>query len=180
MPRWDTAQDAAVGHMVSDRIILRPVCDRDSGALDTLAGEPDVCRQLFSGRRTDHEQIDGLIAKIDCLFKGFATGAWAIRRLGSPELIRITALWPLQSEQSSSRIELGVALSSRYVGRGFAAESFALLIGYAREQLGWSLLHSSADFHNTEANRVLWRLGFVEVLVMRGPAGPLRIFSLEL
>lgn len=181
IPRGGIAKDAISSHLASDRLTLDLVRDQDVDALHALAGELLVCRHVFAERPPNHVQVSGLIARSTFLHTVSGTGVWAIRRRAGSGIIGIAALWPHQYEAGSPpRMELVFALSARYEGAGFAAEACDTLIDYARKRLGWSVLHSRVDLHNTEANRLLWRLGFVEHMVVRGPTGPLRISALEL
>lgn len=166
------------GLILSQRLRLEPVRPVCLDALYALVEQTDVRRHLFADHALTREEMGRLVVRATHLFETSGRGMWGMRRHGHDDVIGFVCLWPFDSVQGDGpQDELAFALSDTHQGRGFAHEACQALIGYARKQLGWTRLGASADLHNTAANRVLWRLGFAESLVVRGRSGPLRLFK---
>ena len=180
--RMNVEHDAGTHSVLfTERLRLQPVRRRDSDALHAIVLQADVRRYLFDERSLSREETDQLVATSSRLFRESRIGVWGVSRHGSSRLIGFVCLWPFQIEPGAEpRNELGFALDSGHQNQGYALEACQRVIEYARESLGWSSLHASTDLCNTAANRTLWRLDFIESVVVRGRVGPLRIFRLNL
>lgn len=166
------------GLVLTRRLRLEPVQHASVEAIHALVKQTEVRRHLFGDHLPTREELSGLLTTAGELFRTTGRGMWSLRKHGSDDVIGFVCLWPFDGgQQAGTQDELAFALSDIHQGRGFAHEACDAIIGYARRQLGWNRLHASADFHNTAANRVLWRLGFAEYMVVRGRSGPLRLFK---
>jgi len=171
-PHADTLPQAGV--ILTRRLHLEPVRQGDLDAMHGIVNETSVRRFLFDNRATSRERVRSMLSASERQFRENGTGIWALRAHASERLIGFFCLWPFVVKRE---MELGFALSWAHWGKGYATEAGAALIDYVREHLGWKQLQASTDLHNNRSILTLWRLDFVESALIRGPAGPLRVFK---
>jgi [ribosomal protein S5]-alanine N-acetyltransferase len=160
--------------MSTRRLRLEPVRLGDLDAMHGIVNETSVCRFLFDNQATSRERVRTLLDSSERQFRESGTGIWALRTHDNDRMIGFFCLSPLIVEHEK---ELGFALSSVHWGKGYATEAGVALIDYVREHLGWERLQASTDLGNNRSILTLWRLDFVESALIRGPAGPLRVFK---
>ncbi len=174
-------RNSAHATLMTGRLRLQPMRRSDREALHALATQADVRRYLFDERILSRDDVQRMLLDHARHFIGCGSGLWSIRRHDDAPLLGFVRLWPLQIERDARpHTGLGFALDQTQQEQGYATEACTALIGYARDALGMRCLHAGADPRNSAANRLLWRLGFNESVVVRGRAGPLRIFQREL
>jgi len=163
-----------VGVLFTRRLCLEPIRLDDLDAMHGIVNETSVCRFLFHNQAMSRERVRTLLALSERQFRESGTGIWALRMRDDERMIGFFCLWPLIVGREK---EIGFALSSVHWGNGYATEAGVALIDYVREHLGWERLQASTDLGNNRSILTLWRLDFVESALIRGPAGPLRVFK---
>ncbi len=172
LPQVGSSHQAGV--MLTRRLRLEPMRQDDLDAMHGIVNETSVRRFLFDNQATSRERVRNMLSSSERQFRESGTGIWALRTHASERLIGFFCLWPFVVKRE---MELGFALSWAHWGKGYATEAGVALIDYVREHLGWKQLQASTDLHNNRSILTLWRLDFVESALIRGPAGPMRVFK---
>ncbi len=137
--------------IISARLILRPMSERDVPALRRIAGDPDVARML---------------RRVPVPLPEEAVRDWLVQRrfLGRPGFLLVVDLpdaGPIGVVSLRADATIGFFLDRRYWGRGLATEAVAALLSDAAQrfpELGPITADHFAD--NPASGRVLEKLGF--------------------
>jgi RimJ/RimL family protein N-acetyltransferase len=90
-------------------------------------------------------------------YQKFGFGLYAVERKESTELIGICGV--LQREYLDD-VDLGFAFLQKFWGQGYAHESAAAVMHYARTTLGLKRIVATTKPHNRDSEKLLEKLGF--------------------
>ncbi|MBK1788140.1 GNAT family N-acetyltransferase [Prauserella cavernicola] len=149
----------AVPTLRTDRLVLRGLHSRDTGAVTGLFADPALSRFLRSDL-TDPGQCAEMIER-RLGYKGPpGTGHWVLELEG--RMIGLAHLRP-SSELPGEAVEIGWFCDRAHGGEGFATEAAAALLRHGFGSLGlpavWALIHED----NTASLNLARRLGFADV-----------------
>lgn len=145
--------------LFTERLILRPWTEKDSGSLYEYAKDPDV--GPIAGW-CPHKNIEESLEIIKNIFSreqcyaiceknnNVAIGAIALKFNEDTDLI-----------EREDECELGYWLGKPFWGRGYMTEAATKLISYAFEDLGISTIWCGYYDGNNKSKRVQEKLGFV-------------------
>jgi RimJ/RimL family protein N-acetyltransferase len=145
--------------LLSPRLSLRPMTDRDVEALVAYRSNPEVCRYVpFEpmDARTVRERVNGLWrrqsleAEGDALFPGVELAA-------TGELVGDLMLRWTSAEHRCG--ELGYVFHPAYSGHGYATEAAHRLLHLAFDELGLHRVTARVDADNHSSARLAIRLG---------------------
>jgi RimJ/RimL family protein N-acetyltransferase len=148
--------------LITRRLILRPLEQRDAAAIQRLFPQWEVVRWLHAGipwpypqdgARTNVAQSLALRARDEKFF-------WAITLKGSDELRGRIDLWAFDAENRDMR---GFWLDPELHGRGLMTEAANAVTGYAFETLEWPSLYLTNAVENRASARVKEKQGAVEI-----------------
>lgn len=142
--------------LTTARLRLRAFDERDVEALAPMLADPEVTRYIGDGKTKTRAEVWRQIASI--------LGHWVLRNFG---------LWAVEEKATSHLVgwcghlqpegwpgfEVGYLLGRPYWGRGYARESAAEALRYAREELGRSEIISLIRPANTASIQVATALG---------------------
>jgi len=156
--------------LITARLVLRPVGERDRDALAAHWRRPDVRRFLFDGEVLSREEIDGIV---ESGMRGFAEGGpswlWVIREAGGEALVGTAGLRPLEDLGP----ELVYSLEPAFWGKGYATEAAAAVLEHALGPLGLPEVLAEVDEGNAASVAVVERLGMSRFDVVAGLLGPM-------
>jgi RimJ/RimL family protein N-acetyltransferase len=142
----------------SERLIVRPVEERDLPALLLVNGDDEATRFLpyaswrsLADARAWFERMNGMGARGESIQYVLIERASDLA-IGSCLLFRY--------EESSARAELGYVLGRRYWGRGIMREALVAVLNCAFGAYGLRRLEAEVDPLNLASNRLLESLGF--------------------
>lgn len=144
--------------LLSKRIKLRCIEDRDALALFELYSDPEVMRYWSHAPWTT---IDQARIAIDEARLDHATGAslhCAIEHRTSGVLIGSCALYAFVTQDR--RASLGYLLSKAHWGQGYLSEAMRVLLDYAFTELNLNRVEAEVNRCNTGSAKALERLGF--------------------
>lgn len=142
--------------IIGERVKLRPVRADDVEAVHQYASDPEVCRHLFWGPRTELSQAQRHINKILGRYNyGEADICdWAIERLDGQFLGKAS----LHSPEGDS-IRLAVVLDRSHWGQGYGTEITKLLIRAALEDHGFKRVVGSCRVDNVASDKMMQKAG---------------------
>jgi RimJ/RimL family protein N-acetyltransferase len=142
-----------------ERMLLRPLTSRDTGALLAYRGREDVCRYVpFEPMTRDviTERLGGQWARTELTGEGQSlTLGTEVRQTG--ELAGDVMLsW--HSREHAGR-EIGYVLNPSLGGRGYATEAVTMMLGLGFEKLGLHRIIARIDERNESSVRLARRVG---------------------
>lgn len=154
----------AAGKLRSARLILRPVCDSDSGALAELLHRDEVRRYLLDDQIVSADWISTQIEASRARFAAGTLGLFRADLAGSkggkvPEQ-PIGIVGGIVATANAAP-ELIYALDPSRWGQGFAAEMARAVIKHAFIDLQWRHVRATVDVPNVRSVRVLEKLAFI-------------------
>lgn len=142
----------------SERIVLRPLEDRDAAAIFTIFSDQEVMRYWSSTALVDMTQARQMLRQIHEGFRARTLFKWGIALRDSDVVIGTCTLTHFDDE--FCRAEIGYALASAYWRRGYMSEALDCLVAYAFDELNLQRLEADVDPENVASVRSLERLGF--------------------
>ena len=135
-----TEQDKPVIDLSTDRLLLRPAAPSDVDDLRALDADPEVMRYLGSDGATSADLVG-------------TDGYWVAFERSSGAFVG----WFGVGE------ELGYRIVQRFWGRGYATEGARVVLRWAFEQAGRTVVTAQTMTVNTGSRRVLAKLGMRHV-----------------
>ncbi|MCB1055925.1 MAG: GNAT family N-acetyltransferase, partial [Acidobacteria bacterium] len=127
----------------TERLLLRPVVERDASALYAIFSDPAVMRYWSSPPWTRIEQAHEMIAEDRAAMREGRSVRFGIERRSDGELLGTCSLFTLVLE--NRRAEIGYALAHRAWGQGYMHEALVALVRYAFSGLGLNRLEADID-----------------------------------
>jgi len=144
----------------TERLILRPWRDEDSGALLRQASEPEVLRYLGAAPTAD--DIAARIARQSAHQARLGHCFWAVERREEGDLIGLCGLQPAPAGTPiEGDIEIGWQLSAAHWGQGYAREAAEASLAWAWENLSVPRIVSITVAANRRSWALMERLGMV-------------------
>lgn len=140
------------------RLLLRPLRTRDAGALFDIYSDPRVCRFLVHPPWKEIRQAHEFLARDFSARDSRRSLRFAIEVSAEGVLAGECALFNLHD--ASRRAETGLAIASRWWGKGLAFEAMEALVEFAMDDMGLNRLEADVDPRNAASARVLQKLGF--------------------
>jgi len=159
------------------RLLLRELDDGDAEFVAALLNDPDWLRYIGDrGVRTPDDARRYLAAGPVAMYArhGFGLYATVLRSTGEP-----IGICGLIRREGLDDVDLGFAFLPQHRGRGYAEESAAAVVSYARDVVGLARIVAIASAGNLPSTRLLTRLGFSDEGEVRlpGDSEPLRLFA---
>lgn len=147
----------------SERLILRPMQSKDADIVYEYRNQPDV--KLFQGwTPTSANEVSDYAVQMSkrefakpgewfqVVIEGQTTTSIAGEVIGDVAF----CIEPEMKKQA----ELGIALDTRFQGKGYAQEAIKLLVSFLFERFDLHRIHVSIDPQNTASRTLFKRLGF--------------------
>jgi ribosomal-protein-alanine N-acetyltransferase len=143
-------------------LALRPPEPRDADRLFELGSDPEVVRFFSWGPYSERAEAEAFIERV----RRERPHEFFIVREADDQPIGLTGLTELN--QRDGRAVIGTWLGRPYWGTGANAESKALILHFAFEQLGLGRVSAYAHPDNARSLAALERLGFTREGLLRG------------
>lgn len=143
----------------TERLLLRPLTDRDADALLVYRGRPDVCRYLpFEPmtRKVINERMASQWARTELTDEGQAL-TLGVELADTGELIGDVVLFWHSRQHAGG--ELGYVFRPDFGGRGYATEAANALLCLGFEGLGLHRIVARIEARNEPSVRLVRRLG---------------------
>lgn len=178
-------------HLITERLIIRPLEMSDVSALVALFSDSEVMRFSFNGVKS-LPQIEQWVK--DCALKNYECngfGQYGVALKATGELIGVAGFFiqkidlapdnTLCSTADGARqVELAYRLMRSHWGSGYATEAARALAEYARTSLALPFLVSIIHLENNASARVVEKVGMklLKNITMHGDA--VGIYGIEL
>lgn len=147
------------------RLLLRPFHSSDAGAVQRLAGDPEVSATAldlpFPFELQDAE------AWIETHPEGFATSTHAVFAVTLSATGELVGAAGLAQEPGQGRASLGYWIGKPYWGRGYATEAAGAVVAFGFEGWGLQRIHADHLAGNRASGQVLRKLGMRREGVLR-------------
>ncbi|HWL65754.1 MAG TPA: GNAT family N-acetyltransferase [Actinomycetota bacterium] len=142
----------------TERLLLRPLEERDFDAYLPLHSDPEVMR--FVGGRHDPDAVRIRFDKLKGQWAEHRLGHWATYERESGRLVGAVGLLRHDDWTATDcRVEVGWLIGKRDWDRGYATEAGRASIDYAFVDLGLERLICIVDPRNVASRRVAEKLG---------------------
>ena len=151
--------------LTTERLLLRDFTTDDVEAVQTYAADPEVCRHVAWGPNTE-EQTRAFLREVVAT-SGRADRSsytWAVTVAGAV----VGACSVLVSSVEHRRGEMGYVLARAAWGHGYATEAAAVVLEFARTDLGLERVEATCRPRNTASAAVLRKIGMQQEGLMRG------------
>jgi [ribosomal protein S5]-alanine N-acetyltransferase len=142
--------------LVTPRLVLTPLEDRDLVPLHTHWNDPQVARYLWDATPVPLQTVAEVIARSTHTFQTSDWGLWSLRPADNPPLIGVCGLTPFEHGQG---VELLYSLTPTHWGQGLATEAATAVLTHAFDTLALPEVLATTDDANTPSIRLLTRLG---------------------
>lgn len=144
--------------LMTERLVLRGLEDRDAPAVRQIFGDPEVVRYWSAPPLSDDAAALELVREIRELFRQRLLFQWGVALRDGDRLVGTVTLW--HWDVAHRRAELGFALGREFWGKGMMFEALERLLALAIGELGMHRLEADTDPRNQRSLALLERLGF--------------------
>jgi ribosomal-protein-alanine N-acetyltransferase len=138
----------------TDRLILRPLDEKDVNAIFAMRSDPEVMR--FIREPQNREESANWIELVSSRWATEQIGFCAMVEKPSRKLVGWCGLWRLKE---TGEIEIGYAVAKEFWGKGYATEAALKFLDYAFEKLEPEKIVAVARAQNMASRRVMEKLG---------------------
>ncbi len=138
----------------TDRLILRPLNEKDVDAIFVMRSDPEVMR--FIREPQDRDESANWVKLVSSRWATEQIGFCAMVEKSSGKFVGWCGLWRLKE---TGEIEVGYALAKEFWGKGYATESALKFLDYAFEKLESEKIVAVARPENAASRRVMEKLG---------------------
>ena len=140
----------------SERMMIRPVSERDAELLLAVFRDPAVRRYLLDDAVVSLEWVQNEIVSSDERFASSGAGLFTIRLIGTTDVIGFVGF---RDFFDPPRLQLLYGLLPEYWGRGLATEAAKQVCDYAFGELNFARIEVAMDVPNERSIAVAERLG---------------------
>src|SRR5256885_15328882 len=140
----------------SERLVLRPLGEKDLDAYAAMTADPGVMRYIGEGKTLTRDESWRSIAMLlgHWQLRGF--GMWAVTLRGDDRMMGRTGFW---QPEGWPGFEIGWLLAPEAQGKGYATESARCALRHAHDVLGKREVISVIYPDNAPSIRVAERIG---------------------
>jgi len=151
-------EDADSQSLSTERLTLRKPELNDAREIFNLRSNEEVNRYLDRPPARSVEDVQAFISKIRDGIAGNQSFYWAITLKDQPGLIGTICIWNLSVDRKTA--ELGYELHPDHQGKGYMQEAIALVIRFAFDTIGLSVLEAYSHKDNSASTKLLLKNGF--------------------
>jgi ribosomal-protein-alanine N-acetyltransferase len=168
-----------VNILETERLVLRHLCANDADFMVELLNEPAFLQNIGDrGVRNRADARHYIVAGPVASYEQFGFGLYLVGLKETGVAIGICGLLKRETMQD---IEIGFAFLERFWGKGYAYESGAAVMDYARMSLGLKRIAATTAPENRGSIGVLEKLGlrFERTLRVPGQEGKTSVYAIE-
>lgn len=152
-------------NLETDRLILRPVAEKDLEDLYQVLSDPDVAKFDYFYPLTDREQVKEVIKRYQKQVEDNVEITWGLALKENNKLMGICCLGNIERE--SKRAEIGYDIAQAYWNKGYATEALKAMVDYGFSVMNLNRIEATITPGNDASIKVLKKLNFVEEGVLR-------------
>jgi len=138
----------------TDRLILRPLEEKDVDAIFAMRSDPDIMR--FIREPQNRDESTNWVELVSSRWKDEQIGFCAILEKPSEKFVGWCGIWKLKE---TGELEIGYAVAKELWGKGYATEAALKFLDYAFEKLEPEKIVAVARPENAASRRVMEKLG---------------------
>jgi len=142
----------------TERLLLRPLRDRDAPALFDIHADPEFARYWSSAPWTELAQAEQLIRQDQLDLERGEHVRLGLQRREDEALLGTCTLFKIHA--GNRRAEIGYGLAPRHWGQGYANEAVGELLDWGFGPLALHRVEADIDPENLASAKLLQRLGF--------------------
>ncbi|MBQ5310652.1 MAG: GNAT family N-acetyltransferase [Oscillospiraceae bacterium] len=142
--------------ILSERLVLRPMCTDYLMTTHEYASDKETCRYMVYFPNDSIEDTMYYLTDAEAEFTKERPSYYEMAVFCGDIHIGAVSLYLVEER---TRAELGWTLNKKYHGHGYATEAAGALIGFAAEELGIKTFIAHCDTENTASRRVMEKLG---------------------
>ncbi|WP_409251762.1 GNAT family N-acetyltransferase [Bacillus sp. SCS-153A] len=143
----------------TDRLILREITMKDSGALYENFSDDRVTEYYDLETFTEISQAETLIEKLTSGFRAQNQIRWAVTLKGDGTLIGTCGFHAIEKEHY--KVETGYELNPGYWGKGLMNEALEAIFKFAFNDMGVNRIEAFYDPENDRSRKALEKCGFI-------------------
>ena len=144
----------------TERLIIRPLLERDAQDLFAVFSDPEVMRYWSSKPWTSMDQAHEKISLDRAALKAGESVILGIERKPDKLLIGTSSLFEINEQ--CRRAEIGYVLRSDMWGQGYMNEALHSLVDFGFSELNLHRIEADIDPRNLASAKTLHRLGFTK------------------
>ena len=148
--------DKGAAGIMTERLVLRPFSEEDSGELLRLFRDESVRKYLLDDALVTADWMMAEITASQGRFRRSGAGLWSARAKGRPQILGFGGF---REFFDPPELQLLYGLLPAFWGRGLATEIAGAVCDHAFCNLGFSQVAAAIDVPNVASRRVLERLG---------------------
>ncbi len=138
----------------TDRLILRPLDEKDVDAIFAMRSDPEVMR--FIREPQNRDESANWVELVSSRWEKEQIGFCAILEKPSQKFVGWCGIWKLKE---TGELEIGYAVAKEFWGKGFATEAALKFLDYAFEKLEPEKIVAVTRPENAASRRVMEKLG---------------------
>jgi len=144
----------------TDRLILRPLDEKDIDAIFAMRSDPEVMR--FIRELQNRDESANWVELVSSRWATEQIGFCAMVEKSAGKFVGWCGLWRLKE---TGEIEVGYAVAKKFWGKGYATEAALEFLDYAFKKLAPEKIVAVARPKNAASRRVMEKLGmdFVKI-----------------
>lgn len=156
---------ATLPSLVTERLVLRWLTERDIDALFAIFSDPEVMRYWNAPAMVERSEAVSLLKRVQVSYAQRVALRWGIARREDDRIIGTCSLFHL--EEDSRRAEVGYALGRAHWGQGYIQETLRAVLNYGFTTLNLHRVEAEIDPENIASVRAAERMGFVREGLLR-------------
>lgn len=161
--------------LVTLRLAIHEITRENGNELYELDADPRVMRYIGNGRVSSREQVDEAMRRLPRAYSLYpGLGTWRALRRDNGDFV---GWFALKYIPHTAEVEVGYRLRYGAWGQGFATEGARELLRYGFEDLGLYRIVGVTHPDNATSQRVLRKIGLVDIGWGHYYGRPLRVFE---
>ena len=142
----------------TERLNLTKLIKSDSEEIYFLRSNAEVCKYLDHPKAKSISDAEEFIEKIDNVIKNNVSILWAIRIIGSTEMVGTICLWNFSEDELSA--DIGFVLHPVQQRKGIMSEAVKKVLEYGFSDLSLNTIYGEVDPMNIPSIKLMEKYGF--------------------
>ncbi len=151
--------------LTTERLILRPISEKDASEIFFFRSDPDMMRYIDRQPATSIEQAVDWVKMIRSGIEKNENILWGLQLKNDNKLIGNITFWRIEKEHY--RAEIGYMLHTAHQGKGLMKEAMTAALDYGFNTIKLHSVEANVNPANDASIKLLERTGFVREAYFR-------------